>query len=119
MGRLGLLVAGGILLASGCDDPREWRSRQAVRQLVKAGPLASAAARARVIAEGRYALVDIEQEIHAADLTARLRLLAAVEGIGDPEAIPLLRFLERWADDDAVRERAHDVRVVLQRKQRK
>lgn len=106
-----------LLLAASsaaCEDPREHESRQAVKQLVKATPSRVRAARERVARIGRFALVDIEQELHGADLATRLRLIATIREIGDPEALPLLRFLERWDDEQLAREAAREARLALE-----
>lgn len=104
-----------LLVIAGCEDPREWRSRQAVRQLVKATPLRVPAALERVVKLGCYALVDIEQALHGAPLPGRLRLLEAIDRGRCRGAIPLLRFLERWDDEDEVKKRARSLRVKLER----
>ena len=102
-----------LLCVVSCDDPAEWRSRQAVRGLVEATPLKAELALEQVRAEGERALVDIEQALHGANLPARLRLLEAIEALGSAEAIPLLRFVERWDEAKTARERARQIRLRL------
>lgn len=104
-----------VLCMVSCDDPAEWRSRQAVGALVEATPTKAAAALERVRAEGTPALVDIEQALHGANLPGRLRLIDAMEAIGSKRALPLLRFLERWDEAKPARERAREAREALVR----
>jgi HEAT repeat protein len=111
---MGVLLS--TLLLSGCDDPRERRCRKAVRALASAGTLTQQRALDDVVEFGRFALVDIEQELHGAALAARLRLLEAVEKIGDKEALPLLRFYQRWDPDELVRKKAKAAIATLESK---
>ena len=106
-----LLTASSVLLTTSCgrDLERERLSHLAARSLVAAPDRAVAAELNRVVAVGAFALPDIEQEIHAAPAAGRLRLLRAIERIGSPQAIPLLRFLVRWDTDDAVRREAQRI----------
>ncbi|PIE19460.1 MAG: hypothetical protein CSA65_02180 [Proteobacteria bacterium] len=104
-----------LVIFASCEDPREWRSRQAVRQLVKATPLRATAAMDRVVTIGCYALVDIEQALHNAPLSGRLRLLEVIERARCREAIPLLRFLERWDDEKDVKKLARRIRQRFER----
>jgi len=62
---------------------------------------------------GRFALVDVEQELHGANLAIRLRLIDAMRDIGDRQALPLLRFLERWDDAKLAREAAGEARRAI------
>lgn len=114
--RLLLALVAAILLG-GCakDLEREQRSRIAVRSLVAAPDHAVEGELNKVVALGHYALMDIEQVMHAAPVVGRLRLLRAMERIGSPEAIPLLRFLALRDTDDAVRRRAAQLARTLQR----
>jgi hypothetical protein len=105
-----------LLVMGGCEDPREWRSRQAVRQLVEASPLRASAAMRRVVSVGCYALVDIEQAFHGAPLPGRRRLLEAIRSAGCREATPLLRFIERWDDEEEIRRQARRTRLELSKR---
>ncbi|MCK5799759.1 MAG: hypothetical protein KAI47_21365 [Deltaproteobacteria bacterium] len=105
-----------LLVIAGCDNGREWRSRQAVRHLIEASPLRVSSALDKVTKIGCYALIDIEQAFHSAPLPGRLRLLDALARGRCAEAIPLLKFIERWDNDDDVRARAHAIRQALERR---
>ena len=108
-------------LAQGCAEnlEREQRSRIAVRSLVAAPDRAVEQELDKVVALGHYALTDIEQEMHAAPVTGRLRLLRALERIGSLDAVPFVRFLARWDTDDAVRRRADHLVHLLDRQPKK
>jgi hypothetical protein len=112
MRRLPIPLAGAGLLWSvlwgiaGCEDPAERNSQRAVRDLVKAKPEQQDRALDRVVALGRQALTDIEQEMHSAKPEGRVRLLHALRRIGQREALPLVRFIARWAEDPEVRRQA-------------
>jgi HEAT repeat protein len=101
---LGALL--GLTVLFGCADQREQQSRKAVRRLAQATPSAYEDALDPVVALGRYALVDIEQQLHEAEADQRLHLLEAVDRIGDPDGVPLLRFWSLRADDARVRRKA-------------
>lgn len=105
-GLLLLLLLPLVLKGCASDFDREQRSRLRVRSLVAAPERAVEQELDKVVAQGAYALPDIEQEMHAAPAAGRLRLLRALGRIGSREAVPLLRFLARHDTDDAVRRRA-------------
>ena len=112
MKRPTIALAGAWLLpallccSAGCDNPAERTAQRAVRGLVKARPAQRDRALDRVVALGRLALTDIEQEMHSAKPEGRVRLLHALRRIGEREALPLVRFLARWAEDPEVRRQA-------------
>ena len=109
-----------LLLLGSCANEikREQACRLAVKSLVAAPETRVAGELARVVKHGRYALPDIEQEMHQAPLASRLRLLDAIERIGEAEAVPLLDFLARWDTADKVRVRARNVARTLRRARR-
>jgi hypothetical protein len=96
--RRALLVV-GLALAACHDDERERKCQLAVRSLVAAPEDRAAGELEKVLAFGRYALPDIEQEYHAARRAGRARLIEALSRIADPEAVPLLALLARWEED--------------------
>lgn len=81
-----------LLLLVACEDSREWQVREAVRAVVK-GKRDHRQAMDFVVAQGRYAIPEIEQQIHAAPDAAKKRLIALLARIDDREAVPLLRIL--------------------------
>lgn len=85
-----MLVA--LLLLAACEDAREWQVRQAVRAVV-GGKRDARRAMEFVAAQGRYAIPEIEQQIHAAPDDAKKRLIALLVRIDAREAAPLLRIL--------------------------
>jgi HEAT repeat protein len=86
----GVLVV--LLLLAACEDSREWQVRQAVRAVVQ-GKQDQRRAMDFVVAQGRYAIPEIEQQIHAAPDAAKKRLIAVLVRIDDRDAVPLLRIL--------------------------
>jgi hypothetical protein len=106
-----------LLLLCSCANEieRERACRLAVKSLVAAPPSKVPGELARVVKHGRYALPDIEQEMHQAPAGSRLRLLDAIERIGDAEAVPLLEFVARHDTEDRVRKRARYVARTLRR----
>ncbi len=61
---------------------------------------------ARLAGRGPRAIPAIETALHTAKPTGRVQLVITLRRIGDGEAIPLLRHLARWDDDEAVRKEA-------------
>lgn len=92
----------------GCDDDNERRCRLAVKSLVAAPNDRASGELDKVVAFGRYALPDIEQEFHSASVTGRRRLLDALGRLRLDEARPFLVFVARWeVDPDVRRQAAH------------
>jgi hypothetical protein len=101
-------------MGNGCArEEREQATRRAVKSLVAAPEEYVAGERRRVVAFGRYALPDIEQEFHSADPGGRVRLLEALERLAQEESLPFLKLVARWDEDDAVRKRAAKVVATL------
>lgn len=93
-----------------CENSQEWRSRQAVRQLIKVDELNASAALNKVVAFGEFALVEIEQEFHGAKTHVKLRLLDAIRRIKSPKARPLLKFIgDNQDEEENIRKRAKEV----------
>ena len=102
----GLLAAALACAACHGGDDLAWRSRKRVRRLAEArGPAVSGALDA-VVALGRVALPDIEQEFHAVPLASRLQFVEALRRIGDPEAVPFLSYVARHGRQPLLRRRA-------------
>jgi hypothetical protein len=101
---LRLLVISTLLLS--CGDDRERRCHLAVKSLVAAPADRAAGELEKVVAFGRYALPDVEQEFHAASPTGRRRLLDALDRLRLREAQPFLAFVARWETDQALRRQA-------------
>lgn len=95
--------------AVGCDDRRERRSRIAVRSLAACPESKVEQELAKVLSYGRYALPDIEQELPVSPKLGRLRLLRALARLADPEALPFVRHVARWDEQEEVRQRAAEV----------
>ena len=64
-----LITAMGLVVA--CEGSDERRAERAVKALVSANAYSEAAAMRKVVSLGRFALPDIEQQLHAADVAAR------------------------------------------------
>jgi hypothetical protein len=95
-----------LLSLAACSDNGERRCHLAVKSLVAAPQNKAAGELEKVVAFGRYALVDIEQEYHAAPPTGRRRLLDALDRLQLAEAQPFLELCARVETDPAVREQA-------------
>ena len=83
-----------------------------MRQLVESGPGTKEAALAAVKRYGAFALVDIEQALHGAEVAQQLVLLEAVEQISSAEGLPLLSFYAQWGKP-ALRKPAAEARRRL------
>jgi len=110
LSRRKVVLLGSLLwfagLVTGCDDDRERKCQLAVRSLAAAPEAKAAHEMERVIAFGRYALPDIEQEIHTANVRGRERLLEAISRLRLTEALPLTEYVARWDESAQVRARA-------------
>ena len=96
-----------------CDADRERASHIAVKSLAAAPESKVPGEMQRVLALGRYALPDIEQEIHGASSRGRLRLLEALRRLKDREALPLVDTVARWDVDPGARALAKEVAQEL------
>jgi hypothetical protein len=103
--RLALAVLLALGLAA-CSDGDERRCHLAVKSLVAAPQSKVAGELDKVVAFGRYALVDIEQEYHAASGSGRRRLLDALDRLRLAEAQPFVEQIARGETDPTVREQA-------------
>jgi hypothetical protein len=103
------------VLTPACSSERPRESRRAVKALVDAKDEQTQRLTRAVVAFGRYALPDIEQEFQEAPRRGRLLLLRAIERIGDPDALPFLDHVARWDDEPRVRHKAARVAATLRR----
>ncbi|MCB9555148.1 MAG: hypothetical protein H6707_03520 [Deltaproteobacteria bacterium] len=102
----------GLVVLSACEDQNETLCRRAVREVIQGKTNQRLAIKA--LADfGVYALVDIEQELQVAPASGRLRLLEAIERIGDPRALPLLQHIAQYDSAKLVRERAQRLAIAL------
>lgn len=104
-----------VVALSGCTDPRERPCRISVKSLGAAPDRKAPGELEKVVAYGRYALPDIEQEFHGASVKGRLRYLDALARIGSEEAVRFLQLVGRWDGDDAVRRGARELALSLGR----
>jgi len=103
------------ILPWGCDQRRERSMRIAVRSLAAAPKDRAAGELAKVVAYGFDALGDIEQEYQGADYTGRVRLIQALQHIGRQEAVPFLKFVARWGEEEELRQKAKQALESMQR----
>ena len=108
-----LSLAIALPLCSGCEDTREAKCRLWVQRLIKARTRQVEVAHKRVVAFGRYAIPEIEQEFPSATADQKIRLLEALGGIADKEAIPLLIIISERDPNSDVRERAKRIAKKL------
>jgi hypothetical protein len=101
-----------IVCCSNID--RETASRRSVKRLLAAPDKHLTQEMNRVVAFGEFVLVDIEQELHSAEVKGRLRLLEALRRIDSHRALPLVQFIARWDNEQQVRTKAKLVSSVLQ-----
>ena len=114
MRTLKLLLLGLALLAllapvASCGRDVERQCRIAVRSLVAAPKNRVAGELDKVVAFGRYALPDIEQEFHSSSTAPRGRLLDALSRLNLRESIPFVELAARWEKDATVRSQAEAV----------
>jgi hypothetical protein len=93
----------GLLLGAGCEDQSYRQIGGNVNVLVKRTDRLVPPARQRLVAFGRRAVPQIETAMHAAPEQGRLNLVAALEAIGDEEAIPILRHFSIYDPKAEVR----------------
>ncbi len=106
------------LLLVGCSDNRERPCHIAAKSVVAAPESKARGEMERLLAFGRYALPDIEQEFHGASTTGRLRLLEVLRRLRLPETIPFVEVVARWDAEDKVREEAKAVAAEIAQRPR-
>lgn len=57
----------------------------------------------RLVERGRPAILLLESGLYQAEAPGRTRIIRALEGIGNPEAAPILRHLAEHDPDEGVR----------------
>jgi hypothetical protein len=93
-----------LLAALACEDTGYRRIGAEINVLVKRSEgVAADGARQRLIGLGPRAIPQIETALHTAPLRGRLHLVAALEAIGDSEAVPILRHFAIYDSSDQVR----------------
>ncbi len=102
-----------LLGLGGCADEREHPCRIAVKSLAAAPENRASGELEKVLRFGRYALPDIEQELHTASVTGRKRLLEALRRLKEREAIPFLEIVARHDESQEVRALAAEVAASL------
>jgi len=136
IGACALLAAPTFVLAgAACDDVSHQDIGDEINILVRRDDQLVPPATERLAAYQRRAIPQIETALHTAAPTGRLHLVAALERIGDEEAVPVLRHasvyditpeirqtaegvLGRWASGDgrrAIRARAALVEIARRR----
>jgi hypothetical protein len=99
----------GCLLAGACEDGSYRAIGSDVRLLSQDTSVAEEPALARLTAQGRRAIPQIEIALHTAPDRGRLRLFAALERIGDGEVVPILRHFAVYDASAEVRARCEQV----------
>ncbi len=101
-------AAAAVLLAqlsiAGCEDTGYRKIGAEITVLAKRSqdPRVDGA-RQRLVAFGQTAIPQIETALHTAPERGRLHLVAALQDIGDPEAIPILRHFAVYDGSEEVR----------------
>jgi hypothetical protein len=99
-------LAATIAAGASCED-RSYRDIGAqINVLTKRTDSLVPRAQKTLAEIGRKAIPQIETALHTAPLAGRLNLLGALERIGDPEAIPVLRHLAIYDPNEEVRRAA-------------
>ncbi len=106
----GSLASLASLGSLGCEDTSYKQIGTEINVLAKRSqdPRADGA-RSRLVAFGRPAIPQIETALHTAQERGRLQLIAALDEIGDAEAVPILRHLAVYDTSDQVRAACADV----------
>jgi hypothetical protein len=100
---LGALGACAVLSSAGCED-QSYRSIGAqINIIARRDDGLVPPAQKRLVAFGPRALPQIETALHTAPLRGRLRLVQALDAIGDEEAVPILRHFAVYDADQEIR----------------
>lgn len=100
--RLGLLA--GALVIGGCDDRSHRDIGDEINILTRRNDALVAPATERLAKYGRQAIPQIETALHTSAPTGRLHLVAALDKIGDDEAVPVLRHFAVYDVNAEVRQ---------------
>jgi hypothetical protein len=106
-----LVIAAGPLLAlaAACEDLSHRDIGDEINILVRRDDQLVTPATDRLAAYRRRAIPQIETALHTAAPTGRLHLVAALDRIGDEEAIPVLRHVATYDMTPDVRQAAEGV----------
>jgi hypothetical protein len=109
-GRRGLLIGAALTLAApfggACDDVSHQDIGDEINILVRRDDQLVPPATERLAAYKRKAIPQIETALHTSAPTGRLHLVAALDRIGDDEAVPVLRHVALYDITSEVREAA-------------
>lgn len=111
-GRRGLLIGAALLAApfgAGCDDVSHQDIGDEINILVRRDDQLVPPATERLAAYKRKAIPQIETALHTSAPTGRVHLVAALDRIGDDEAVPVLRHVAIYDITPEVREAADAV----------
>jgi hypothetical protein len=107
---LGALVAAAAAgAAPGCEDGSHRDIGVEINILTRRNDALVPPATERLARYGRLAVPQIETALHTAAPTGRLHLVAAIDRIGDEEAIPVLRHVAVYDVSADVRQACADV----------
>lgn len=88
---LRLALFAGALIVATCDDRSHRDIGDEINILTRRNDVLVAPATERLAKYGRHAIPQIETALHTSAPTGRLHLVAALDKIGDEEAVPVLR----------------------------
>jgi hypothetical protein len=109
--RLTGLAAGALLLLGACENQADYRQIQTeLNALVRSDDDARvASAQARLLPFGLSALPQLETALHAAPERGRLRLVAALGALDQPDAVAILRHLAVYDASPEVRRASESI----------
>jgi hypothetical protein len=102
-------VVAALLLAAGCEDVSHRDIGDEINILVRRNDQLVGPATERLAAYHRSAIPQIETAMHTAAPPGRLHLVAALDRIGDDEAVPVLRHVAIYDVRPEVRDAAEAV----------
>ena len=98
-----------VLATAACEDVSHRAIGADISVLVRRNDVLVAPATERLVGHGRGAIPQIETAIHTAAPNGRLNLVAALDRIGDDEAVPVLRQVAVYDVNPEVRTAAEAV----------
>ena len=87
------LLLAAVTCAAACEDRSHGDIGDEINILIRRNDALVPPATERLAAYGRKAVPQIETAMHTAAPTGRLHLLTALERIGEPESVPVLRHV--------------------------
>jgi HEAT repeat protein len=108
-----LILGLGGCAPPACSDGGERVMRKDVQLIVEDDGAVAEAARARLVARGREAVLVLETGLYAANAPARRRIVRALAEIGSAEAAPILAHLAAHDPDPDVRQAAENASQSL------